>query len=292
MTQLNRLLQEVNHTQDQQIFGLDSQIPAIREQLLQRRAREVILRRVALGATLFVAAAAIVLVVSSVSSPTVSYEAKSETLPTAFSEELQPASLAVDPAPEDTSVSPPQTKPLPSNESHTVPEPVSERVVREREAQDEWKALARAGDYSAALEGAKQQGIARLLKVLDTDDLLLLAEASRFSGDTATSVTALQAIRTRFPAHPQAAVATFSLGRLEADKLGNSVAAAKYFQSYLEEEPAGPLASAALGRLIESLLQTGQTVGAVKAAKTYLQRFPQGPHAELARRVLSGEATR
>jgi hypothetical protein len=63
--------------------------------------------------------------------------------------------------------------------------------------------------------------------------------------------------------------------------------AARWFETYLEEQPKGMLASVAAGRLIESYQRAGDQTSAKSAATRYLASYPNGPQAALARQVLA-----
>jgi outer membrane protein assembly factor BamD (BamD/ComL family) len=55
---------------------------------------------------------------------------------------------------------------------------------------------------------------------------------------------------------------------------------------YLKEQPGGPLAREAQGRLMEALYRGGDRAGASRTAEAYLSANPSGPHARLARTLL------
>ena len=97
---------------------------------------------------------------------------------------------------------------------------------------------------------------------------------------------ALLLIRRRFAGTSRAAVAAFSLGRLEFDKRHEHAKAAQWFGTYLKEQPAGSLAREARGRLIEATLAAGDRSRARLLAAEYLELHPGGPHAELAQRLV------
>jgi TolA-binding protein len=97
----------------------------------------------------------------------------------------------------------------------------------------------------------------------------------------------LQLLRQRFAGSEEAAFATFALGRLEFDGFGAHAQAARWFRTYLREQPQGPFAREALGRLMESLHRGGEAREARRLAQNYLRRYPSGPHAALASRLTS-----
>ena len=82
-------------------------------------------------------------------------------------------------------------------------------------------------------------------------------------------------------------MSAFTLGRIAYDERRNYREAARWFQSYLREEPLGGLAREAAGRLIESQRAAGDIAGARESASSYLGKYPAGPHAALARSVLN-----
>ena len=81
-------------------------------------------------------------------------------------------------------------------------------------------------------------------------------------------------------------MAAFSLGRVAYDRR-NYREAARWFQSYLREEPAGGVAREAAGRLIEVQDAAGDDAAAREAATAYLAKYPAGPRARLARTILN-----
>jgi len=72
---------------------------------------------------------------------------------------------------------------------------------------------------------------------------------------------------------------------LEFDANGAHARAAEWFQTYLREEPGGPMTREALGRLLESFERSGQRARAKEFALRYRREYPSGPHAELAARI-------
>jgi TolA-binding protein len=158
-----------------------------------------------------------------------------------------------------------------------------------RENTEEWAVLARHGHYDRAYALAARAGIEAEAKTRALDEVLLLGEASRLTGHADDARLAYQAVRLRFPKTAAAAQAAFHLGVLET-RVGKRALAADFFETYLNEKPRGPLAPAALGRLIEARAALGDGAGARAAAKSYVERYPSGPHADEANKVLSIEA--
>jgi len=148
--------------------------------------------------------------------------------------------------------------------------------------------LARSGHYQRAYDLAASQGLEALRTQRGAEDVLLLGEAARLSGHADEARRSYQAVRRRFGSTPASARAAFELGRLEA-AAGQAAASAVWFQTYLDELPGGPLAAAALGRLLEARVELGDRTRAGAAARTYLERYPTGAHAEAARKVLGSD---
>ncbi|HTB72775.1 MAG TPA: hypothetical protein VK762_06010 [Polyangiaceae bacterium] len=167
-------------------------------------------------------------------------------------------------APAATAASPPATP-------HVAPAPVS------------WTKLDERGDYDGAYAAALSAGLASVLRASSSDELLRLAQVARLSGHRDTERQALVTCRRRFPGSERAAVAAYELGRSSSPSEASS-----WFDTYLGEQPSGPLAREASGRLVEARASAGDDRGAKDAAARYLARYPDGPHAPLARRVLAG----
>lgn len=167
----------------------------------------------------------------------------------------------------------------------------SSRPKAQRSAPD-WRALARRGDYAAAYGVARDAGFAAECARADAEDLALLAEAARYAGQRGDEAEALLLLRRRFAGTPRAALAAFGLGRLEFDERHAHARAARWFDTYLKEQPEGALAREARGRLLEATLAAGERATARTLAGEYLREHPQGPHGALARRLLEEPAGR
>jgi ferric-dicitrate binding protein FerR (iron transport regulator)/TolA-binding protein len=151
-----------------------------------------------------------------------------------------------------------------------------------------WRTLAREGSYREALREAEQVGFDAIVEGADAEDLALLADVARLGGAGGRAAAPLQALRRRYPHDPRAASAAFHLGRLAFDGRAAHAEAARWFATYLAEQPSGPFAREAAGRLIEARERAGNITGARDAARDYLARYPTGPHAGKARSLLHG----
>jgi hypothetical protein len=189
------------------------------------------------------------------------------------------------------SASPPDVHvPVPAPSSLSTPNEPPPRAHPPRPkpaAKRDWRALATQGKHDEALAIARTAG----LDDVAAEDLTLLAETARNVGEDSTEEDALLLIRRRFAGTARAALAAFALGRLEFDKRHAHEEAAQWFGIYLKEQPRGPLAREARGRLIEASLAAGERERARKLAAEYLSSYPSGPHATLARGLI-GEAER
>ncbi len=150
-----------------------------------------------------------------------------------------------------------------------------------------WKHYAKQGEFDKALEAADAAGFQSLTQTVNASDLLLLADSARLGGSVAKARTALTTLRSRFPNHPNALVAAFTLGRLAYEVEGNNAQAVRWFRVYLRGAPSGSLAEGARGRLLQALSRIGDQAGAREAAASYLKHHPNGPHAGKARSLLS-----
>ncbi len=150
-----------------------------------------------------------------------------------------------------------------------------------------WKQLALEARYAEALAAAEAEGFETVCRRASAADLLLLGDTARFAGSPKRAEQALQLARARPGGKHEAAMSAFTLGRIAYDERQRYREAARWFQSYLREEPAGGLAREASGRLIEAERAAGDVAAARESAATYLSKYPAGPHAALARSVLN-----
>lgn len=185
-----------------------------------------------------------------------------------------------------TSAEPPRAPVVVPHRAPRVRPTSSRGPAEESKEAPGWRQLALRGSYREALVEAEAAGFPGLCAALPAGDLLMLADAARFAGRVDRARQALLALRERFPAGPERAMATFTLGRVAADEQRDHLAAAHWFEATLEESSGGDLARESLGRLVESLERGGDHPAARRRAQSYLARFPDGPHAKLAYDVL------
>jgi len=152
---------------------------------------------------------------------------------------------------------------------------------------ESWRELLAAGRLSEGLHAAERGNFERVCQAATTKELLALADAARLSGRNGPAFAALRTLRRRFPGSMDGATAAFMLGRMAFERQHAYVEAATWFETYLKEQPAGPLMGDSFGRLMEARLRSGDRSGARANAEQYLRRFPEGPYASEARGILS-----
>ena len=152
---------------------------------------------------------------------------------------------------------------------------------------ERWRQLLAAGRLLDGLRAAERASFDQVCRVATEKELLALADAGRFFGPPRRAAAALTALRQRFPGSPDAGTAAFTLGRLAFESDHDYGKAAGWFETYMREEPRGPLMGDAFGRLMEARLHSGDGAGARASAQQYLRRFPGGPYSSEARGILS-----
>jgi transmembrane sensor len=150
-------------------------------------------------------------------------------------------------------------------------------------AGETWQSLARANRFKEAFRRVNERGFDAELARADAEDLLLLGDVSRLSGNYGHALRAYEKVRSRAPGTERAANAAFAMGRVYFDQRDAYGEAARWFATYSSERSDGPLAREALGRQMEALSRAGDRAGADRAAEQYLRQYPKGPHAPLAR---------
>jgi hypothetical protein len=175
----------------------------------------------------------------------------------------------------------PAAMPQPSADAAVVA-PAIERSASSNAAPS-WEELARAGEYKRALARVSALGFEAECERLDAERLSLLADVARFGGSSERALSALSALRRRFSGSAAAGAAAFAIARIHFDQRAAYAEAARWFRTYLKEQPRGSLSREAQGRLMEALVRTGERAAASELARAYLAQNPSGPHARLAR---------
>jgi outer membrane protein assembly factor BamD (BamD/ComL family) len=81
----------------------------------------------------------------------------------------------------------------------------------------------------------------------------------------------------------------FAIGLVEFDHWRRYRRAAEWFTTYVNEQPDGPLAEEAQGRLMEAWQRANEPGKARVAGRAYLARYPHGDYADLARHLTRTE---
>ena len=192
----------------------------------------------------------------------------------------EPATSTPAPAAEAALSHPTEAPPVAAEPPATGHRPVSRHFTT-----PSWRQQADAGHYREAMEEAEQRGFEGICREAPGSELLTLAEAARYTGQTSRAEQALKAVRSRFGRGEDAAMAAYLLGRIAAEVRHDYSGAANWFKSYLVERPGGRLNREAEGRLLESLAFMDRST-AREAARKYLEHYPSGPHATFARNLL------
>lgn len=150
-----------------------------------------------------------------------------------------------------------------------------------------WDTLAARGDFGGAMAMVDRVGLETLCKDLDARALLRLADTARAATRDAAAVSTYNCLRRRFTGGHESALAAYMLGRIAFELDHDNGRATSWFRTYLDEAPRGPLAAAALGRLMESRHLLGDLPAARKDASRYLREFTGGPHTDLAKSLLA-----
>jgi TolA-binding protein len=149
-----------------------------------------------------------------------------------------------------------------------------------------WQEMAARGDYPGVVEQAENDGVDNVLSTFGVSDLGLLADAARYTGRPDLAEQVLMKMRERFSGSSRAVSAAFVLGRMR-DDTHQTAAALSWYETYLREAPAGPLAAEALGRKMLAVNALGQYDAAVETAREYLRRFPTGAYSRHARQLVA-----
>ena len=122
---------------------------------------------------------------------------------------------------------------------------------------------------------------------LPENDLLLLANAARYSGDVGRAREALTKLRERFRGRSGASLAALHFAKIAEDMTHEPAEATRWLRTFLRESPDSDLAAGARASLMSLLLRAGDRGGARAVAEDYLRRHPNGQHAADARALVS-----
>ena len=173
----------------------------------------------------------------------------------------------------------PQTTPV----SKSAPTSVT---ARDADPQPDWRGLLERGDDTAIITAAARFGAGTLVETASLAELWRLMNAARRMERYPLTETLLLAVRQRFPGASKASLAAFVLGKINYYGKGDADAAAGWFRVYVDENPDGPLAEEALGRLIQILDERGKRAEASKLARAYIDKYPTGRLSSTVRSLL------
>jgi len=134
-----------------------------------------------------------------------------------------------------------------------------------------WRALAHDGDYDKAFEAMKTATVKD-----EPGELLLAADVARLSHHAAQAVPHLKRVIEKHSGDPRAALAAFTLGRVQLEELGHPAEAAEAFARARALAPSGALAEDALAREVEAWSKSGNSAKARARAEEYVEKYPKG----------------
>jgi transmembrane sensor len=120
---------------------------------------------------------------------------------------------------------------------------------------------------------------ARRTVPVDSRQLLEAANAARRSGDVVEAASLLEILQARFPRDPRAALASFELGRLRLDVLGDLPGAVTALKQSIALAPSGVFREDAEACLATAYARMRDRLRCEKARLSYLARYPEGTHA-------------
>ncbi len=193
-----------------------------------------------------------------------------------------PASSVVSPSSEPTRAETPSSEVEPN---HAVARPrPSANAASSEVARESWPDLVRRGQFDSVVRSARSRGIESCLGSSSAADVRALADAARYTGQSALATQSLLALRRRFATSSDGSAAAFLLGRVN-ESSGQLAAADSWYDTYLRESPNGQFASDALAARMRTVSALRGTAAAKPLARTYLQRYPNGVHAPAAKKL-------
>lgn len=143
-----------------------------------------------------------------------------------------------------------------------------------------WQRLANNGDYEGALvEIGAAGGFERILQTASAEQLMLLSDVTRATGQQQRALAALRRIVSEHASDPVAPLAALNMGNL-LDKMGDGAGATQAFAVYRALSPKGDFAEDALVRQIRSAVSAGQQDLARRLVRQYETDFPEGRRAD------------
>src|SRR5690606_19889888 len=143
-----------------------------------------------------------------------------------------------------------------------------------------WQRLANSDDYEAALQEIdKAGGFEKILETATAEQLMLLSDVARATGQQQRALAALRRIVNEHTSDPVAPLAALNMGNL-LDKMGDGAGATQAFAVYRTLSPQGDFAEDALVRQIRSAVGAGQQDLARRLVRQYEVDFPEGRQAD------------
>jgi len=152
-----------------------------------------------------------------------------------------------------------------------------------------YRDLARRGEFQAIVTAARRTGIERVLAAKGPSELHELAQAARYTGQTALAEKVFFYLGSQHARAPEGRGAAFFRGRLAEDG-GRLSQAQQHYHAYLSQG-GGAYAAEALGRELTLVQKLKGPAAARPLANEYLRRFPRGAYRDLARTLALGSAT-
>ena len=125
-----------------------------------------------------------------------------------------------------------------------------------------------------------------MLAKASADELMVLVDVARATGNRGRAIQALQRVTESFVSDPNAPIAAMTLGRMLM-QAGDRKGASEAFSLYRRLSPEGDFAEDALASDIQAAVEEGNWERAQTLAKQYETDFPDGRHLEQIREQLN-----
>jgi hypothetical protein len=142
----------------------------------------------------------------------------------------------------------------------------------------DWQLAAGQLNYEAARQAVDREGgFPAAVSHASPEQLMILHDIARATGDRRSALQALQSVVQRYPDDPNAPIAAWSLGNL-LEASGDQAGAAQAYSTYRALSPQGDFAEDALARQVQVAVEAGDLAKARRLATQYEQDFPNGRH--------------
>lgn len=150
----------------------------------------------------------------------------------------------------------------------------------------DWLNEATSGNYARIAARIESVGLNQILHGAAPSHYLTLGNAARLARDEIVAERVYTKLRQNYPHSGHASTAALYLGRMAFDQQRKYAKAAKWFDTYLNEQKNGTLHRETMGRLMEAQHKAKMTANAKNTAKQYLEQYADGPHAPRAKMLL------